>query len=151
MRLAPSAKDPADLSYFALRKAVGVIALVLPFAVAIPWWFLDHRLETSISYYYYTVMRNLFWPFCPRRRFLSNNAGQQRNTVAEACWNRALHFCRASLFDARRLLSGALQDERQRPRRDAKKGAAQSCLHGLRNRDHPFHPRNPSPPLRYPS
>jgi len=60
MLLAASRKDPADLSYFALRKAVGVIALVLPFAVAVPWWFLDHRLETSISSYYYTVMRNLF-------------------------------------------------------------------------------------------
>ncbi len=60
MLLAPSAKDPASLSYHALRKAVGAIALGLPFAVAIPWWFLGHRLETSISYYYYTVMRNLF-------------------------------------------------------------------------------------------
>ena len=60
MLLAPSAKDPARLSYFALRKAVGGIALALPFAVAIPWLLYCHTLEGSISYYYYTGMRNLF-------------------------------------------------------------------------------------------
>jgi len=60
MLLAPSAKDPARLSYFALRKAVGGIALGLPFAVAIPWLLYCHTLEGSISYYYYTGMRNLF-------------------------------------------------------------------------------------------
>lgn len=60
MRLAPSPNDPAQLSYFALRKAVGGIALGLPFAVAIPWFLYSHTLEGSISYYYYTGMRNLF-------------------------------------------------------------------------------------------
>ena len=60
MLLAPNAKDPAILSYFALRKAVGGIALGLPFAVAIPWFLYSHMLEGSISYYYYTGMRNLF-------------------------------------------------------------------------------------------
>ena len=60
MLLAPSAKDPALLSYFALRKAVGGIALGLPFAVAIPWFLYSHTLEGSISGYYYTGMRNLF-------------------------------------------------------------------------------------------
>jgi len=60
MRFAPSAKDPARLSYFALRKAVGGIALGLPFAVAIPWLLYTHTLEGSISSYYYTGMRNLF-------------------------------------------------------------------------------------------
>lgn len=60
MLLAPRAQDPAQLSYFALRKAVGVIALGLPFAVAIPWFWCSHTLEGSISSYYYTGMRNLF-------------------------------------------------------------------------------------------
>jgi hypothetical protein len=35
--------------------------MLLPFAMAIPWWLLrDHALQTSISDYYYTGMRNLF-------------------------------------------------------------------------------------------
>jgi hypothetical protein len=60
MRLASRVQDPAQLSYFALRKAVGGIALGLPFAVAIPWLWCSHTLESSISSYYYTGMRNLF-------------------------------------------------------------------------------------------
>jgi hypothetical protein len=61
MPLAPEAKDPIVLSYLALRKAVGVVALGLPFAVSIPLWLLrDHLIESSISGYYYTGMRNLF-------------------------------------------------------------------------------------------
>jgi hypothetical protein len=54
-------KNPMVLSYLALRKAVGGIALGLPFAMVIPWWFLGgHVVEGSISGYYYTGMRNLF-------------------------------------------------------------------------------------------
>jgi len=61
MFLAPTAKDPIVLSYLALRKAVGAVALGLPFVLAIPWWILrDHMIESSISGYYYTGMRNLF-------------------------------------------------------------------------------------------
>ncbi len=61
MLIAPRAKNPVVLSYLALRKAVGAVALALPFALAIPWWFLrDRAIESSISSYYYTGMRNLF-------------------------------------------------------------------------------------------
>ncbi|HXY14121.1 MAG TPA: hypothetical protein VEI26_06440 [Terriglobales bacterium] len=61
MLIAPRAKDPIVLSYLALRKAVGGIAFGLPFALAIPWWFLrNHMIESSISGYYHTGMRNLF-------------------------------------------------------------------------------------------
>jgi hypothetical protein len=61
MLIAPRAKDPIVLSYLALRKAVGGVALALPFALAIPCWFLqNHAIESSISSYYYTEMRNLF-------------------------------------------------------------------------------------------
>jgi len=61
MLITPSAKDATTLTYLTLRKAVGAIALLLPFAMAIPWWLLrDHALQTSISDYYYTGMRNLF-------------------------------------------------------------------------------------------
>jgi hypothetical protein len=61
MLVAMKAKDPAVRSYFTLRKAVGVVALGLPFALAIPWWALrGHIIEPSVSSYYYTGMRNLF-------------------------------------------------------------------------------------------
>jgi hypothetical protein len=61
MLIAPTAKDPVVLSYLALRKAVGGIAFGMPFALAIPWWVVCHHvIETSISGYYYTGMRNLF-------------------------------------------------------------------------------------------
>jgi hypothetical protein len=60
MRLAPAAQNPADLTYRALRKIVGWVALALPFAVVIPWGIYRHVIETSISAYYYTGMRTLF-------------------------------------------------------------------------------------------
>ncbi|MHB1937293.1 MAG: hypothetical protein ACYCOR_12000 [Acidobacteriaceae bacterium] len=61
MFIASEAKDPVVRSYFTLRKAVGVVALGLPFALAIPWWALrGHIIEPSVSSYYYTGMRNLF-------------------------------------------------------------------------------------------
>jgi len=37
---------------------VGIVAIVLPFAVAIPYLIVTHKLETSISVSYYTFMRN---------------------------------------------------------------------------------------------
>src|ERR1700721_2801176 len=61
MLIAPRPKDPIVLSYLALRKAVGAVALALPFVLAIPYWLLaNHALQSSISAYYYTGMRNLF-------------------------------------------------------------------------------------------
>lgn len=61
MLFAPRPKDPIVLSYLALRKAVGAVALALPFVLAIPYWFVAHHaLQSSISAYYYTGMRNLF-------------------------------------------------------------------------------------------
>src|SRR5580704_17911032 len=61
MLKAPRPEDARVLSYLALRKAVGVVALALPFVLAIPYWLLqNHALESSISGYYYTGMRNLF-------------------------------------------------------------------------------------------
>jgi hypothetical protein len=60
MLIAPKAKDPVVLSYLALRKAVGGVALGLPFVLAIPWWFIKNHIASSISGYYYTGMRNLF-------------------------------------------------------------------------------------------
>ena len=60
MLLAPAPKDPVVMSYLALRKAVGIVAVSLPFAVAVPWGIVRHTIETSISAYYYTGMRTVF-------------------------------------------------------------------------------------------
>lgn len=61
MLKSPQSKDPVVLSYLALRKAVGYVAIALPFAVAVPWWIVhQHALQSSISGYYYSGMRNLF-------------------------------------------------------------------------------------------
>jgi hypothetical protein len=60
MQTAQYRKNPAVLSYLMLRQVVGFIALGLPFALMIPWWFIcGHSLPHSISDYYYTGMRNL--------------------------------------------------------------------------------------------
>jgi hypothetical protein len=49
------------LSYLTLRKFVGWVALLLPFALTIPYRLLTSKpLETSLSAYYYTGMRNVF-------------------------------------------------------------------------------------------
>jgi hypothetical protein len=62
MLKASGVRDPVVLSYLALRKAVGYVALCLPFVLTITWWFVhdNQTLQTSISAYYYTGMRNLF-------------------------------------------------------------------------------------------
>jgi len=53
-------QSPLVLSYLALRQTVGWVALLLPFALVIPWYFVGHgAVESSISSYYYTGMRNL--------------------------------------------------------------------------------------------
>lgn len=63
-------KNPAVLSYYAMRRTVGYIALSLPFALALgailmaqfgPQHTLPHPLlQRSISDYYHTPMRNYF-------------------------------------------------------------------------------------------
>lgn len=57
-----STQNPAVLSYLAMRRAVGWIALALPIVLIAVWKFLPghHALPTSISGYYYTPLRNLF-------------------------------------------------------------------------------------------
>lgn len=61
MLTAEKSQNPMVLSYLALRRAVGAVALGLPFAVSLPWWiFHNHDFESSISSYYYTGMRNVF-------------------------------------------------------------------------------------------
>jgi hypothetical protein len=55
------AQDPEKLTYRHLRRAVGVIAFGMPFALVIPVSiFCSGELQGSISGYYYTWMRNFF-------------------------------------------------------------------------------------------
>ena len=58
--VAPAPKSPATLTYLELRKAVGFVAIGLPFGVVLPRLILRHTLEGSISAYYYTSSRDLF-------------------------------------------------------------------------------------------
>jgi hypothetical protein len=61
MRLVPTAQDPRVLTYLTLRKVVGFVAILLPFAVALPLrCFRGLAFEPSISCYYYTGARNVF-------------------------------------------------------------------------------------------
>lgn len=77
MFLVDEPKDPIVLTYRSLRNAVGAVALGLPFVLAIPWWVLrDHMLQSSISGYYYTGMRNLFvGSLCAIAMFMLCNRG----------------------------------------------------------------------------
>ena len=52
MQVAPKSESPAVLTYLALRKTVGIVAVGLPFALAIPWWIVHHMLQGAISDYY---------------------------------------------------------------------------------------------------
>jgi hypothetical protein len=57
---APSA-DCLVISYLALRRAVGIIGSSLPFVLVVGTWLLDGwGIQSSISAYYYTGMRDVF-------------------------------------------------------------------------------------------
>jgi len=57
----PAPPDSLVLSYLGLRKVVGVLGIALPFVLALGGMLLaGPGLQTSISDYYYTGMRNVF-------------------------------------------------------------------------------------------
>jgi hypothetical protein len=61
MNQQPGPQEPLVLSYLGLRKAVGMIGVALPFALAFGKLLLQGPgIQDSISGYYYTVMRNVF-------------------------------------------------------------------------------------------
>ncbi|MGH9748098.1 MAG: DUF998 domain-containing protein [Candidatus Acidiferrales bacterium] len=61
MNQQPGPQQGLVLSYLALRKAVGIIGVTLPFVLSIGKALLQSSgIESSISYYYYTVMGNVF-------------------------------------------------------------------------------------------
>jgi len=87
-KVAPVAKNPDVLTYRALRKAVGIVAIGLPFALAIPLLFLPGGvLASSISGYYYTGMRDLFvGSLCAISMFMGCCRGYDRaDRIAGVC------------------------------------------------------------------
>lgn len=75
-------KEPTDSivrDYFALRKAIGWLGFLLPFAVAFVALFPENDQPSSISLYYYTTSRNLFVGLlCAIGVFLLFYKGQQK-------------------------------------------------------------------------
>jgi peptidoglycan/LPS O-acetylase OafA/YrhL len=79
---AHASPDPVVLSYTALRRAVGIVAFVLPFAVTIPVGIATHHVEASISASYYTFMRNFFvGSLCAISMFMLCCRGYDRKDV----------------------------------------------------------------------
>lgn len=78
----PPTPDPVVLSYTALRRAVGIVAFTLPFAVTIPVFVATHHIEPSISASYYTFMRNFFvGSLCAISMFMLCCRGYDRRDV----------------------------------------------------------------------
>src|SRR6267378_2752335 len=154
MLIAPNAKEATTLTYLMLRKAVGGIAVLLPFALAIPWWLLrDHALQSSISDYYYTGMRDRYVPallprirlerrtgrdvFCAlraRRGIFSDDAREPLG-VSKGSRVGALCVCRTAVSDASVLLPDIIQDDRHEPDRDQQEIAEEQGLYGVRMGD----------------
>jgi hypothetical protein len=76
----PTQNSSLVMSYLGLRKAVGLIGLTLPFVLALGKIALDgNGLETSISAYYYTVMRDVFvGALCAMGVFLMSYRGYEK-------------------------------------------------------------------------
>ncbi len=68
------------MSYLGLRKAIGIIGSALPFVLVVGKWVLESPgIQTSISDYYYTVMRNvLVGSLCAIGVFLMSYRGYER-------------------------------------------------------------------------
>jgi hypothetical protein len=76
----PTQNDTLVLSYLGLRKAVGIIGMALPFVLVFGKMLLDGSgIESSISSYYYTIMRDVFvGSLCAIAVFLLSYWGYER-------------------------------------------------------------------------
>jgi hypothetical protein len=74
------ATDGLVISYLALRRAVGIIGTALPFVLVVGKWLLDGwGIQSSISAYYYTSMRDVFvGSLCAIGVFLLSYRGYER-------------------------------------------------------------------------
>ena len=68
------------ISYLTLRKAIGIIGTALPFVLVVGKWLLDGwGIQSSISAYYYTSMRDVFvGTLCATGVFLLSYRGYAR-------------------------------------------------------------------------
>jgi hypothetical protein len=68
------------ISYLGLRRAVGIIGTSLPFVLVVGKWLLDGwGIQSSISAYYYTSMRDVFvGSLCATGVFLLSYRGYER-------------------------------------------------------------------------
>jgi hypothetical protein len=85
MNQQPDPQDSLAFSYLDLRKAVGIIGFALPFVLALGKMLLQgDGLQSSISGYYYTDMRNVFvGSLCAIGVFLISTTGYDwRDEVA---------------------------------------------------------------------
>lgn len=75
-----ASNDSLVLSYLGLRKAIGIIGMALPFVLAFGKIVLDGPgIQSSISAYYYTVMRDVFvGSLCAIAVFLASYRGYAR-------------------------------------------------------------------------
>jgi hypothetical protein len=55
-----NAPAPVVMSYLLMRRVIGMIAVLLPFALILVNWAIGHGTQPSLSGYYYTPMRNIF-------------------------------------------------------------------------------------------
>lgn len=80
MEQQPGPNDSLVISYLSLRKAIGIIGLALPFALALGKIFFESPgIQASISGYYYTVMRDVFvGSLCAIAVFLMSYRGYER-------------------------------------------------------------------------
>ncbi len=77
----PPANESLVLSYLGLRKAIGIIGILLPFVLVFGKILLERGLgiESSISAYYYTVMGDVFvGSLCAVGVFLLSYRGYER-------------------------------------------------------------------------
>jgi predicted cobalt transporter CbtA len=86
----PGDEDVFKVSYVRLRIMTGIVGILLPFVLIIgKWIFESWGIQSSISAYYYTVMRNLFVGglFAIGVFFISNRIGRpdfKRDNFASA-------------------------------------------------------------------
>ncbi len=80
MRVTSAHGNPFVLSYLELRTSVGIIGIALPFVLALGMFAQGlHGLESSLSSYYYTDMRNVFvGSLCVIAAFLASCKGYDR-------------------------------------------------------------------------
>jgi hypothetical protein len=80
MKPAPAPGNPIVLSYLELRTVVGIVGIALPFVLALGMVVQGfHGLESSLSSYYYTDLRNVFvGSLCVIAAFLASCRGYDR-------------------------------------------------------------------------